>query len=339
MSEKVSVYFPDFKKDLPDCSGKVFCITGTTSGTGFVAAQTVAEKGGTVVCLNRASPRVQDSTAKLKAAVPDGDFVNIVCDLQDFESVRKAAGEIKKKFGNSPNGIYCLSCNAGISHSQDKATVDGCDVQMQTNHLSHFLLTAELYPLLLKSAETCGDARIVYHSSIARLMTQHGKLEQQYLEKNGGNLGGDGKSIFFGGGRSYRYAQSKLANSIMTHAMHSKLQAAGGAASKIKVCASHPGGSQTALGDNIDVAWFEAVFIFPILTRFFFQSAEDGTMGLLTGMLAPDAESGVLYGPTRSSGMSGPAVPNPPKEYEHDPEAMTMLWETSEATTGVKFNV
>lgn len=37
---------PAFKKELPRVDGKVFVITGTTSGTGYVAAQTVAEKGG-----------------------------------------------------------------------------------------------------------------------------------------------------------------------------------------------------------------------------------------------------------------------------------------------------
>ena len=43
----------------------------------------------------------------------------------------------------------------------DEATEDGFDTQMQTNHLSHFLLTRELFPLLEKSADKHGDARIV----------------------------------------------------------------------------------------------------------------------------------------------------------------------------------
>ena len=36
--------------------------------------------------------------------------------------------------------IYCLCNNAGIMARPDEATVDGYDTQMQTNHLSHFLL-------------------------------------------------------------------------------------------------------------------------------------------------------------------------------------------------------
>ena len=52
----------------------------------------------------------------------------------------------------------------------DKATTDGYDVQMQTNHLSHFLLSKELYPALKLAATTRGEARVVNHSSGARFM-------------------------------------------------------------------------------------------------------------------------------------------------------------------------
>ena len=41
--------------------------------------------------------------------------------LQDFESVRKAAAEIKSKYEK----LYCLSLNAGIMATPDKATKDG----------------------------------------------------------------------------------------------------------------------------------------------------------------------------------------------------------------------
>ena len=50
---------------------------------------------------------------------------------------------------------------------KDTATVDGFDVQMQTNHLSHFLLTKELFPVLKIAVELRGDV-MVNHSSIAR---------------------------------------------------------------------------------------------------------------------------------------------------------------------------
>lgn len=58
-------------------------------------------------------------------------------------------------------------------------------------------------------------------------------------------------------------------------------------------------------------------------------------MGLLTGMMLPSAESGVLYGP-KISDTRGAAVPNPPKPFETDLESIEMLWRTSEVATGVR---
>ena len=171
--------FQKFKKELPKVDGKVFVITGTTSGTGYVAARTAAELGGEVVLLNRSSPRQISMMKTLQQEVPNGKFVAIECDLQDFSSVRSAIREIKSKYSK----IYCLANNAGIMATPDEATADGYDKQMQTNHLSHFLLTAELFPLLEMEADMTGDARIVNHSSVGRSYTVNKGLEKKYFEK------------------------------------------------------------------------------------------------------------------------------------------------------------
>lgn len=239
-----TVWFNDFKSKLPSADGKVFVITGTTSGTGFIAARTAAEKGGTVVLLNRPSSRSAKSLEDLKAAVPDDDFVPVDGDLQNMESVRKAASTIREKFAD---GVYCVCWNAGIMATPDEATVDGCDTQMQTNHLSHFLLTAQLFPLLEKSAAKHGEARIVNHSSGARHMTPNGRLERQYLETNGGNLGGTEMGPGFSGANYVRYFQSKLANAVFTQALYQKLTAK---ESKVKAFCADPGMSATSLADH-----------------------------------------------------------------------------------------
>jgi NAD(P)-dependent dehydrogenase (short-subunit alcohol dehydrogenase family) len=174
-------------------------ITGCTSGTGFVAAQCAARKGAnTILMLNRVSERATVAEETVKAQVPKTSssrtiIETIPCDLQDMSSVKQAIQNIKSKY----NRIDVLCNNAGVMALKDVSTKDGYDIQMQTNHLSHFLLTKELLPLIQKSS----DGRIVNHSSMARL---GGPLLAKYFGKNGGNLGGNDGS-FFSGGRYERY--------------------------------------------------------------------------------------------------------------------------------------
>ena len=59
-------------------------------------------------------------------------------------------------------------------------------------------------------------------------------------------------------------------------------------------------------------------------------------MGIIKGMMDAEAKSGVHYGPATTK---GPAVINEEKPYETDPESIQMLWETSEAATGVNFEI
>ena len=50
-----SKFFPRFLENLQDQSGKTFVITGTTSGTGRVAAHVLIQAGAQVIMLNRVS--------------------------------------------------------------------------------------------------------------------------------------------------------------------------------------------------------------------------------------------------------------------------------------------
>ncbi len=70
----------------------------------------------------------------------------------------------------------------------DEASSDGYNREVQINYLSHFLLAAELMPLLEKAAEVGQQARVVTHSSLLRAWPSR-TLEAKYFERNGcGNL-------------------------------------------------------------------------------------------------------------------------------------------------------
>ena len=167
-------------KHTRDMSGRVAAVTGTTSGTGYVCARELARRGATVILLNRPSERSTAAQARLREEVPDGAFETVDCDLQDFASVRQAAADLRGK----TDRLDVLCNNAGVMALPDQATGDGYDVQIQTNCISHFLLTAELWPLLVQS----DDGRVVNHTSMARLGPP---LEARYFGQNGGDLGGD----------------------------------------------------------------------------------------------------------------------------------------------------
>ena len=61
-----------------DMSGKTVIITGTTSGTGYVAAREVANLGADVLLLNRDSERASRSFLELKQQIKAGSLKAIM---------------------------------------------------------------------------------------------------------------------------------------------------------------------------------------------------------------------------------------------------------------------
>ena len=180
---------------------------GACKGTGYHAMVAAAGKGAALLLLlNRASERAVKAEAGIAAAVPAGGATQVVtvdCDLQSFASTRAAAAEVLRlvaPFG----GLDVLLNNAGVMGVPDTRTADGYDVQMQTNHLSHFLLTALLMPAMEHAASARGEARVVQHSSGARganvmgASEGGGHLEARFFERCAEDtLGGDAMPACF----------------------------------------------------------------------------------------------------------------------------------------------
>lgn len=305
-------------KHTQNMAGKTVAITGTTSGTGHICARELGKLGATVLLLNRESTRSRSALTALRDAVSDARFEAIACDLQDFASVRQAAETIRATVGK----LDVLCNNAGVMALPDQATKDGYDVQMQTNSISPFLLSSELFGLLKQSA----DGRIVNHTSMARLGAPH---ESKYFGRCGGDLGGDGTeadNANFKGPRWARYHQSKLANCTFTYGLKQKLEDKG--IHNVKVLLAHPGLAQTNLqvttsqtgGMDLDGGLMANA-----------QSAEDGALGILRASADPKAQSGDFFGPEGWTGF-----PNrlPPEDLLTDPENLRVNWEGCEAAVG-----
>jgi NAD(P)-dependent dehydrogenase (short-subunit alcohol dehydrogenase family) len=328
-------WFPEFVERLsatPVSSKKVLVITGTTSGTGLILARTCAAKQlvHAIVMLNRPSTRATKAENDIKACIPPGaecHVITIPCDLQSFASVREAANIIKSKY----ESIDVLINNAGVLALDDMATTDGYDVQMQTNHLSHFLLTKELYPLLKRAADQHGESRIVQHASTARHFAKF--PEARYYEKpNEANcLGGNVKSQFFSSGSWVRYSQTKLANMIFAAALRDKCSG------NVKSVACAPG---LALTNMLDPTIANVGTIELLYMRLLAQSGEDGTMPLLTAAFGQDVENGDFYEPSGNGARTGL-----PRKFSLDegnnkgPEWHTLLWKKSEEAIGEAFHL
>lgn len=321
MAEPIKTLHLDevLKSHTQDMTGRIAVLTGTTSGTGYVCARELGRLGATVLLLNRDSPRAEASLAKLREEVPGATFTPITCDLQHFASVRAAVAKITAEYDR----LDILCNNAGVMALPDEATKDGYDVQMQTNCLSHFLLTKKLFELLLKS----DDARIVNHSSQARLGPP---LEAKYFGKNGGKLGGDGTDeAGFGGPRWVRYHQTKLANCAFTYGLRDKLEAAG--ITHVKALVAHPGLASTQLqvttaktgGMDADSDFMKQA-----------QSAEDGALGILRACADPKAQSGDFYGPEGWTGFPGKLEP---EDSLYDAHNIETNWQGCETAVGKFF--
>ena len=328
-----SLYFDKEVEKVPSLDGKTIAITGTTSGTGFIAAKTVAGKGARTLLLNRKTDRSKKSYDLLKEAYPRANFIDIECDLQSFESVKKAAETI---IDSCKDGLDVLCNNAGVMALKDQATIDGFDIQMQTNHLSHFLLTKELTPLMKKTSEKNGEARIVNHSSIARFGTK--KLEAKYFEKRGGDLGGNGSNMLLSTiipqGRWTRYSQTKLANAAFTACLHEKFQNKN---LNIKSLVAHPGLAVTEL-QNTTVkdggmgAWMTSQFMKSG------QSMEDGAIGIIKCIADSHAMSGDFYGPgSGKMDMKGSVVKFGLEEFYDNRKTKDLLWKKSCDAIGEDF--
>jgi NAD(P)-dependent dehydrogenase (short-subunit alcohol dehydrogenase family) len=301
-----------------DMKGRVAAITGTTSGTGYVCARELARRGAHVLLLNRDTERAASSLERLRQEVPEGNFDAVVCDLQDFASVRGAIETIR----GSHDRLDVLCNNAGVMALEDRATTDGYDVQMQTNCISHFLLTKELFPLLERS----DDARIVNHTSMARLGPP---LEEEYFAANGGTLGGNGSdedNASFAGPRWVRYHQTKLANAAFTYGLRQRLDARG--SENVKALLAHPGLARTSL--QVTTAADGGMELSSgFMSRA--QSAEDGALGIIRACMDPEAASGDFYGPEGWGGFPKKLTPEPLLSDEHN---VRVNWEGCEAAVG-----
>ena len=130
-----------------DLSGRVFVVTGSSSGLGEESARGLASRGAHVAMAAREGVKNAEAVDRIRASVPDADLSIHELDLADLSSVARFAEQAAAVLDR----VDVLINNAGVMACPEGRTADGFETQFGTNHLGHFALTLRLMPLLRRA--------------------------------------------------------------------------------------------------------------------------------------------------------------------------------------------
>ncbi len=289
---------------IPDQSGRIVIVTGSSSGIGYEAARVLANKNAEVIIAVRNAEKGEAALNNIKAQNDKANISVMILDLASLDSVKKFAAEFQQKHQR----LDLLINNAGVMMPPYSKTSDGFELQFGTNHLGHFALTAQLLNLLQKTT----GSRIVNVASAAH---KYGNLD--FNDLNWEN-------------RKYKamksYGDSKIANLYFTYELQKKLQEA---ESKTVVTAAHPGWTATDLQRHSG--------LFEFLNGFFAMKMEQGALPTLRAAIDPEAQGGDYFGPDGWQEWRGYPVKVESNSLSRDTEIARKLWDVSEALTGIHY--
>ncbi|KAM7215300.1 putative estradiol 17 beta-dehydrogenase [Rhypophila decipiens] len=161
---------PEFtENDIPsDLSGKVYLVTGATSGMGKEMARLVYSRNAKVYAACRDKEKALAAISEMKKTAPTstGELVLLPLDLADLAKVKSCADE----FLSRETKLHVLFNNAGVMTgpaTPAPKTAQGHELALGVNCLGTFLLTKLLTPTLVSTAkmEPPSTVRVVWLSS------------------------------------------------------------------------------------------------------------------------------------------------------------------------------
>ncbi|MGW2032212.1 SDR family NAD(P)-dependent oxidoreductase [Streptomyces sp. NPDC001356] len=199
---------------------KTAVITAGTAGIGLETALGLAAAGFAVTVVGRDADRGARAVARINATSPDHPGRFLSADLASLDEVRTLAERINCDHAASGEPLTVLVNNVGAMFA-DRRDVDGVEASFVVNHLSPYLLTELLLPILTASA----PSRIVNVTSGAVGVA---KRVFDAVEPPGGYYG------------FHWYGRAKLANLAYTLDLAARLKGTG-----VSVFAADPGGAAT----------------------------------------------------------------------------------------------
>jgi NAD(P)-dependent dehydrogenase (short-subunit alcohol dehydrogenase family) len=277
-------------------AGKTCVVTGATSGIGEVTACELARRGARVIIVGRSVERCAATLARIRDATGTTKAESLIAELSSQSSVRELADQII----NRCDQLDVLVNNAGGMFLTRRESVDGIEMTLALNHLSCFLLTNLLLPLITTST----PARIINVASDAHKGASIHFDDLQFRRR-------------YSGWRAYQ--QSKLANILFTYELARRLEGVG-----VTVNTLHPGFVRTGFFRDME-GW--KGWVIRQSAALFAIAPEQGARTLI--YLASSPEVAGVTGryfvkekPTVSSGAS------------RDQAVAQRLWQVSEELTG-----
>ena len=197
-------------------------VTGASGGMGRELAASMARRGANVVMVCRDPEGGRLARKAIVEATGNSAVELFLADLSDQAAIHRMVGE----FHNSHDRLHVLINNAGAHVMRRQLSPDGIEMNLAVNHLSAFVLTSLLMPMLSLSA----PARIVNVAS--RAMTKSIDLD---------NLNWDHDFAPWPA-----YGQAKLAMVLCSYRLARELAGIG-----VVVNAVHPGLTATDIVDDI----------------------------------------------------------------------------------------
>jgi len=305
-------------ESIDNLKGKTYVITGGTSGIGLATARVLLAHGAHVVIGADDVEKGKRVRAELKEEGHPGSLVFRPLDLGNQRSIFAFA----KAIAHDHPTVDGLINNAGLAAVPKRLeSADGHELIFAVNYLGHFVLTSQLFPLLLRSR----DPRVV---SVSSLDHREAHLDFKDLEHH----------------RDYSpdkvYSQSKLAILMFALELHRRCRAQGIHLRSIPV---HPGAVTTHIfdrGPELAREWWSPRPLFQrLLFKVLGQEPDRGALTLLFAATSLEARSGTYYGPDGINEVWGNPMEAKIAVQAENMLAARRLWQESEKLSHVAFEV
>lgn len=281
-------------------------VTGSTSGIGKQTALSLARLGCDVHVHGRDVDKGEAVTSQIRDVGVNSEFHRV--DFSNISEVKQFSEDFSDKM-EAKDGLDILVNNAGGYFRNSGKTEDDIEYTFAVNHLSHFILTRHLLPLL----ESSEIGEIINVSSSA-----HKSARQMDLSTvSGDNVTGGWKA----------YGRSKLANIHFTKSLDRRMREN---EYDINVNAIHPGGIPSSgflrTFPNILYKMMRKLGQLPV-----FDTPEDGAETILYALFSFETkgDSGEYYKDTEVT---------TPTELARNKKKQKELWDKSVALTDTSWS-